>query len=67
MSTKMTEMDWSAALEVFRGSLPRRGAKGRDDLLFVEALHYSQSTTLHGERCRSVSANGTAFGNASTG
>ncbi|ESX80489.1 transposase [Mesorhizobium sp. LSHC412B00] len=31
MSTKMTEMDWSAAPEVFRGSLPRRGAKGRDD------------------------------------
>jgi hypothetical protein len=40
MSTKMTETDWAAALEVFRASLPRRGAKGRDDLLFLEALHY---------------------------
>jgi hypothetical protein len=27
MSTTMTELDWQAA--VFRGSLPRRGAKGR--------------------------------------
>ena len=40
MSTKMTEQDWAAALEVFRASLPRRGAKGRDDRLFLEALHY---------------------------
>jgi transposase len=40
MSTKMTETDWAAALEVFRASLPRRGAKGRDDLLFLEAVHY---------------------------
>jgi hypothetical protein len=28
MSTKMTEKDWVAALEVFRASLPRRGDKG---------------------------------------
>ena len=28
------------ALEAFRASLPRRGAKGRDDRLFLEALHY---------------------------
>jgi transposase len=40
MSTKMTEPDWARALEVFRASLPRRGAKGRDDRLFLEALHY---------------------------
>lgn len=31
MSTKMTNTDWANALEVFRASLPRRGAKGRDD------------------------------------
>ena len=40
MSTKMVETDWAVALEVFRASLPRRGAKGRDDRLFLEALHY---------------------------
>ncbi len=40
MSTKMTEADWAVVLEVFRAWLPRRGAKGRDDRLFLEALHY---------------------------
>jgi hypothetical protein len=40
MSTMMTEPDWANALEVFRASLPRRGAKGRDDRLFLQALHY---------------------------
>ena len=40
MSTKMSETDWVNALEVFRACLPRRGAKGRDDRLFIEALHY---------------------------
>jgi transposase len=40
MSTKMVVGDWLVALEVFRASLPRRGDKGRDDRLFLEALHY---------------------------
>ncbi len=40
MSTKMTERDWELAVEVFRACLPRRGAKGRDDRLFLEALYY---------------------------
>jgi transposase len=40
MSTTMTEQDWEVALGVFRASLPRRGAKARDERLFVEALHY---------------------------
>ena len=40
MSTKMTDADWQVALEVFRACLPARGAKGRDDRLFLEALHY---------------------------
>src|SRR5690554_4240013 len=40
MSTKMTQKDWVVALEVFRASLPRRGDKGRDDRLFLEAMHY---------------------------
>ncbi|MBB6414157.1 transposase [Mesorhizobium sangaii] len=40
MSTKITEADWAVALEVFRASLPQRGAKGRNDRLSLEALHY---------------------------
>ena len=40
MSTKMTEDDWRVALEVFQASLRRRGDKGRDDRLLLEALHY---------------------------
>ena len=40
MSTRMIEKDWEVALEVFRVCLPRRGEKGRDDRLFLEALHY---------------------------
>ena len=39
MSTKMTEADWEIALDVFRACLPARGAKARDDRLFLEALH----------------------------
>lgn len=40
MCTTMAEREWEIALEVFRASLPRRGDKGRDDRLFLEALHY---------------------------
>jgi transposase len=40
MSTKMTERDWQIALKVFRSCLPRRGEKGHNDRLFLEALHY---------------------------
>ena len=40
MSTKMSTADWAHSLTVFRACLPRRGAKGRDDRLFLEALHY---------------------------
>jgi hypothetical protein len=36
----MTERDWKIALDVFRSCLPRRGEKGRNDRLFLEALHY---------------------------
>jgi transposase len=39
MSTKMSEADLTHAVEVFRACLPRSGAKGRDDPLFLEALH----------------------------
>ena len=40
MSTHMEQRDWQIALEVFQASLPRRGDKGRNDRLFLEALHY---------------------------
>ena len=40
MSTKMIEADWRTALEVFRANLPRRGAKAKNDRLFLEALHF---------------------------
>ena len=40
MSTKMSETDWVHSLTVFRACLPRHGAKGRDDRLFLEALHF---------------------------
>ena len=40
MSTKMSEDNLTNAVTVFRACLSRRGAKGRDDRLFLEALHY---------------------------
>lgn len=40
MSLKMSEEDWPVALEVFRACLPARGAKAKDDRLFLEALHF---------------------------
>ena len=40
MSTKMNDEDWAHTLAVFRACLPRRGRKGADDRLFLEALHF---------------------------
>lgn len=40
MSLKKAEQDWTVALEVFRACLPARGAKAKDDRLFLEALHF---------------------------
>ena len=40
MSTKMKEADWEVALEVFRLCLPARGAKAKNDRLFLKARHY---------------------------
>ena len=42
MCTKMTDEDWKIALEVFRLCLPKRGAKGHNDRLFLEALHQAE-------------------------
>ena len=40
MLTRMTERNWAVILEVFRGCLSRCGDKGRNDRLFLEAMHY---------------------------
>src|SRR3954466_5253860 len=40
MLTRMTEEDWATVLELFRACCSRRGAKGRNDRLFLEAVHY---------------------------
>ena len=40
MLTGMTEDDWAPVLREFAASCSRRGAKGRNDRRFLEALHY---------------------------
>ena len=40
MLTRMTEEDWATVLEVVRACRSRRGAKGRNDRIFLEAVHY---------------------------
>src|ERR671938_76904 len=40
MLTRMSDDDWTRVLEVFRACRSRRGAKGRNDRKFLEALHY---------------------------
>src|SRR3954469_5145251 len=40
MLTRMTEEDWATVLGLSRACRSRRGAKGRNDRLFLEALHY---------------------------
>ena len=40
MLTRMTDEDWGIVLDLFRACRSRRGAKGRDDRRFLEALHY---------------------------
>src|SRR5215204_545001 len=44
MLTGMTEDDWTTGLRVFAASCSRRGAKGRNDRRFLEALPY---VTVH--------------------
>ena len=39
MLTRMTEEDWATVLELFRACRSRRGGKGRNDRIFLEALH----------------------------
>ena len=40
MLTGMTEQDWEITLEVFDAVQSNRGAPGRDDRKFLEAIHY---------------------------
>ncbi len=40
MLTRMTDKDWERVVQVFRAVRSRRGDKGRNDRLFLEALHY---------------------------
>src|SRR5215218_7415579 len=57
MLTGMTEEDWATVLRVFAASCSRRGAKGRNDRRFLEALHYF---TVHNITWRALPAQ---FGN----
>lgn len=40
MSTRMNETRWELALNVLQACLLARGAKAKNDRLFLEALHY---------------------------
>src|SRR5215210_2650658 len=39
MLTRMTDQDWEIVVQVFQACRSRRGAKGRNDRIFLEALH----------------------------
>jgi transposase len=57
MLTRMTEEDWTLALEVFEAVQSRRGEPGHDDRKFLEALHFF---TVHNLTWRALPAE---FGN----
>src|SRR6266849_97330 len=40
MLTQMTDADWEVLAAAFVAARPRRGARGRDERKFLEALHY---------------------------
>ena len=65
MLTRITEQDWTVALEVFQATRSRRGDKGRDDRKFLEALHYFTLHNITGGLCRPSSGPGTRSGSAS--
>src|SRR5829696_6122757 len=60
MLTRMTEEEWATVLELFRACRSRRGAKGRNDRIFLEALH---SFAVHNITWRALPA---AFGNGNS-
>src|SRR5919202_1872745 len=53
MLTRMSDEDWTRVLEVFRACRARRGAKGRDDRRFLEAIH---SFAVHNVTWRALPA-----------
>ena len=53
MLTRMTDEDWAVVLKVFAASCSRRGDKGRNDRLFLEALHFF---TVHNITWRALPA-----------
>jgi transposase len=57
MLTRMTEEDWDLAVDIFRKVRSRRGAKGKNDRRFLEAVHYF---TVHNITWRALPAE---FGN----
>jgi transposase len=57
MLTRMTEEDWTLALEVFDAAQSSRGEPGRDDRKFLEAILYF---TVHNISWRALPAE---FGN----
>jgi transposase len=57
MLTRMTEEDWTFALEVFDAAQSSRGEPGRDDRKFLEAIFYF---TVHNISWRALPAE---FGN----
>ncbi len=57
MLTRMSDEDWTVVLEVFRACRSRRGAKGRNDRRFLEAIH---SFAVHNVTWRALPE---AFGN----
>src|SRR5215207_2172257 len=40
MLTRMTDQDWETVVQMFRACRSHRGDQGRDDRMFLEALHY---------------------------
>jgi len=40
VTLKLNDDDWTPLLEAFRACLPARGAKAKDDRLFLEALYF---------------------------
>lgn len=66
MLTAMSDEDWDVVM-VFRAVRSRRGAKGRDDRKFLEALHFFTVHNTTGARCRPNSESGTRSGSGSGG
>jgi transposase len=64
MLTKMTDVDWATALQVFEASRSRRGDKGQDDRKFLEALHYF---SVHNITWRALPAEFGKWNSACTG